>query len=882
VAASDDLLHIDLLGGFRVRMGQRLLLDQSWGRRKARALVKVVSLQPDRGLHRDAVLEALWPDLGVRAATNNLHKNMHHLRTALVERGIEAPLLELRDDRLWLAPGVEVDVTAFRAAAAAARGSGEIARYEAALAIYRGDLLPEDVYEEWSIADREELRALFGRMLAEAAELDERAGRVNAAVDRLEQLLRLDPLDEDVHRRLMRLHAGAGSRHRALRQYERCRDALRRELDVEPSLETEALHHSIAEGEPRRPAGTDPGHADELHSVGAALAPPAGPPPIGRDRELGIAEEAIEAAIAGEGQVLFVRGEAGIGKSHLIEAIAGEAEAAGARVLRARAYRFDAAVPYQPVRELLQGLLDEVADPAVDELVERSSHLERLSGRRTAPAPPGETGLLRAELFDEVTRLFALLAEYQPLLIAFDDLHEADDATLQLLHYIARQLADRAVLLLAGYRVDEEHRPALDELRAALRRDGRLREIALDPLPDGAIRLLVDRIFGAGPVEPDLADEIAERAGGNPLFAHELVHTMIDEGRARFADGRWQRRASAAVPVPDAVQDLLARRLQRLSGAAQDQLNVAATSAREIDFGTLRHITGLSDREALDALDECLGAFILRESAAGYGFRHDLLREAVYSRLTAARRQHLHRLVAEAPLAGVGQRDDEEVAYHFAASDEPWRAVPYLASSARRAAAVFANEQALSLYHRALEIARECEAHLPPVDHAALLEEIGDLRRRLGDADAGVALFEQAAGLFEAAADDEAAARARGKAGLGHIIRGDVAAAAEHIEAARNALTDRSPDAVVSRTYYLLAQLHWHSGEHRDALGAAERALLAADAANDPGQRAGAYEVLALACHSLGDWQRGVRLELDRQALGVGGFDSDEAFDAHL
>jgi predicted ATPase len=295
----------------------------------------------------------------------------------------------------------------------------------------------------------------------------------------------------------------------------------------------------------------------------------------------------------------------------------------------------------------------------------------------------------------------------------------------------------------------------------------------------------------------------------------------------------------------------------------------------------------LAEHELLDALDECLAAHLLEEGGDGYRYRHGLLREGALATLARARRQELHRTLATAladdPTEAGAPDAAEAIGYHFAQSDEPWRAVPYLQDAGRRAAAVYANERAAQLLERAAGILRDHPAYAAPAVLAALLEELGDLTQRAGEAARAAALFEEAcAALIAAAADAYEVVRVRGKAALAQIAAGHVPRAAELMQDTLRAVTEQSPHLVVARTYYILAQLHWHSAQYGEALTAAEQAFRAAVASGDAAQRAHAYEVLALACHSLGDWQKGVECELQRHALGVGGFDTDEAFDAHL
>jgi DNA-binding SARP family transcriptional activator len=242
-----DQLQLCLLGRFELRTGGRLLLDRTWRRTKSKALLKLLALQPGRALHREQVMEALWPHLEPAAAANQLYKSLHYLRAELARQGVRSPVAA-GEELVELAGATAVDVDEFRGRARAAQEQPDPARYEHALRAYTGDLLPEDAFEEWAQGPREELHSLRLGLLLELGRQYRAAGQPDRAVEVLRSLLRADPLSEEAHRLLIRLFVQTGERQQALRQYQQCREALRRELGVEPSPETEALHREIVEG----------------------------------------------------------------------------------------------------------------------------------------------------------------------------------------------------------------------------------------------------------------------------------------------------------------------------------------------------------------------------------------------------------------------------------------------------------------------------------------------------------------------------------------------------------------------------------------------------------------------------------------------------------
>jgi DNA-binding SARP family transcriptional activator/tetratricopeptide (TPR) repeat protein len=229
-------LRIQLLGGFRAELEGRPVPDAAWRRNRARAVVKLLALAPGHRLHREQVMDALWPDLDPSTAGANLRKAVHFARGAL-----GSSVVSVRNDQVGLEARVDVDVAEFLDAV-------EAGRLNEAIASYGGELLPEDRFEPWAEEPRDRARAAYLRALGEAAAERQASIDPDAAVGLLTRLVSIDPLDEAAHRQLMRLHAAAAQRHLALRQFRQLERALRDELGLEPSPDSRALFERIAAG----------------------------------------------------------------------------------------------------------------------------------------------------------------------------------------------------------------------------------------------------------------------------------------------------------------------------------------------------------------------------------------------------------------------------------------------------------------------------------------------------------------------------------------------------------------------------------------------------------------------------------------------------------
>ncbi|MGE5407194.1 MAG: BTAD domain-containing putative transcriptional regulator [Syntrophothermus sp.] len=311
----EKVLRVGLLGSFSVAINGEVVPEGVWRLRKAKTLVKLLALAPGRRLHSDEIGELLWPERDPAAMRNNLHQAIYAARRALGTVGLEGGrCLELREDVLALCPEDPpwIDVVAFEAAAARARETRDPAAYREALELWRGELLPEDRYEDWSRTRREALNELRVALAIELAEM-EAASDPGSAIDLLRETTVEEPLHEPARRALMRLYAEAGRRHEALAQFQELKRALRREFEDDPDQETRRLYQEIlTRGD--RPAGD--GQVPSSATTGAAL--DGGRLPgqlssfVGRERELGELS-----AMLGSSRLLTLTGAGGCGKTRL-------------------------------------------------------------------------------------------------------------------------------------------------------------------------------------------------------------------------------------------------------------------------------------------------------------------------------------------------------------------------------------------------------------------------------------------------------------------------------------------------------------------------------------------------------------------------------------
>ncbi len=305
-------MRIRLLGGFGVDRGGEPVDARAWRLRKARTLVKLLALTRDQRLHRDVLLNALWPDRDPASALNNLHQALYVARRVLASDGSSNGWLELRDDVVvLLADGlVEVDVRRFQQLTALARASGGLADLRSAVSAYTGDLLPEDRFEDWAARPREELRGNYCDLLVDLADAADAAGAPGheaESFDALQRALATDPLHERGVRSLMRRHAAAGRRSQALARYEQLRGDLRARYGTDPDPDTRRLYRDLLTGSPDVP---EPRAAQlPRHNLAPALTSF-----VGREREIAEIHSLLH-----RGGLLTLTGVGGAGKTRLAE-----------------------------------------------------------------------------------------------------------------------------------------------------------------------------------------------------------------------------------------------------------------------------------------------------------------------------------------------------------------------------------------------------------------------------------------------------------------------------------------------------------------------------------------------------------------------------------
>ncbi|MGH2906880.1 MAG: ATP-binding protein, partial [Solirubrobacterales bacterium] len=438
-----------------------------------------------------------------------------------------------------------------------------------------------------------------------------------------------------------------------------------------------------------------------------------GSSPIGRIVERTRLLAAVQAAADGRGSLVLLSGEAGIGKTRLVEDVLSEGEL---RFLRAAAT--PAGSPYGPVTAALRAYLRE-APGGLDDCGPLCEQLAVLLPELGAAGPIEDP----AALVEAIRCALVKIAEERPTALLLDDLQWSDEATLELLAALAPGLSETSLLIIAAYRSDELPRAhPLRRLRTDLRRDRRLVDVTLEPLTDREVAELVGMLLEED-ASPRLVTTLHDRAGGNPFFVEELTLALADADRIAPGPDGLQLALDADVPLPTTVRDAVLVRTSALSDRARAAAEVAAVAGYRFDLGSFARIGG-------DGVTELLGAGLIVEEADGWAaFRHPLVRDAIYEDIPWLRRSELHRVVAEQLESESGDRG--EVAAHWLAARDTSRALDALLAAIDERARVHAHRDATRLGRQALELWPQGERNDERIAaleaHAAHAELAGDL-----------------------------------------------------------------------------------------------------------------------------------------------------------
>lgn len=647
-------LSMRVLGDFSVDGVEATAL----GSRKGRALLRLLALARGQPVSVDILATALWGDTTPARPAEQISVLVSRLRTVLGRDRLEHSDAGYRVHYDWLDADELGELTAeIERRQLDGNLVGAVAAARVALSMVRGELAPEE--DPWAQARLAELDRLVARARRLAAAALTSTGSWLEAVDLASSALERDPYDEDSLRLLMRAYVVGGRVGSALSAYEAARRRLADDLGVDPSQDSDALHVAILRGEP-------------VVTVVATRA--SSPTLVGRQLEWEALNSVAARSRAGSAELVVIEGEAGIGKTSLIRAWTEHRAAQGDAVLSAACGPLDRAVPLDGLLTAIGAHLRTAGPDRTGEVLGADrALLEPIFDPVNAAATPAglaDGAVGQVVLFAAVVRILQRLSTFAPLVLVLDDAHLGGPVLEQWLEFVTRRAA--GLMVLVG-------------LRSGLGA----------PAPFGERMLLgpLDRASTAVLVGEDRADELLKISGGNPLFLSELAAT------------------SGPAELPSSLVDAVLASCRDLGAACADLLRTAAVIGPQLDLELLSAILHRPVIDVLGEAEEALGRRLLIDDGGAFWFRHELVRNALASGATAARRALIHR-EASRVLSSRPDADPVQVAEHARRGGDVVNAAHFLRVAARRASQHFDHVTAESLLDDALQLREDVDGWL--------------------------------------------------------------------------------------------------------------------------------------------------------------------------
>ena len=556
-------------------------------------------------------------------------------------------------------------------------------------------------------------------------------------------------------------------------------------------------------------------------------------PFVGRGNEYGLLIGLIARLTAGAGYNVLIEGEPGIGKSRLLREVARYAHAQDMPTLATNCYEIERAMPYQPVIDLVTRALDRVPAAALRSLTPVSlAELAALVpeiGERFPDLPQLSNDFpeaRQARLSRAVDQLLEASRGGRPAVLMVDDIQWADDASAQVLHYLARHAAQRPVLVIYAYRdeaVDSDERFA--QLIESMRREADARRVPLARLGYADTESIVVALADANLGTPGLAERLHRETEGNPFFLMSILQSL-GEGETQL-----EPRASGAPGLlPDALRAAVRVRISHVPKAIRPLLETAAVLGRRFDFDTLLDATREPEASLLEAVEALVKRRLLREEPEGgvYDFSHDKLREVVYRDIGGARRRLLHRSVAET-LERLGEdashERDAQLAEHYERAHVWSKALHYLVLAGEHSQRLFAMRDALHWLDRAVALSEAHPESLDARQRLALYEQRGAARAQAGQTQGAVADMRRVIDVLRAGGEREKTRDALIQLGMAYRR-------ADQYEEATACLTEALAESRAmdderhaADTLYHLGTVAWSTGQNDQAIGFHQQAV---------------------------------------------------------
>ena len=516
---------------------------------------------------------------------------------------------------------------------------------------------------------------------------------------------------------------------------------------------------------------------------------------VGRETEFQEARSLWQKTTTGQGQVLLISGEPGIGKTRLMREIVTHAEVSGGTALLGECYA-ESNAPYSAFSQIVRrGLSSRAAneiafpDAVLADLLKLTPDL-RLQYSNLESNPQLDPESEQQRLFEHMVAFCKTLAEKSPLLLVVDDVHWADSGTLAMLHHLIRRIGKQYVMILVTYREVElrESRPFNDML-LELNRQRQGTRLKLDRLDREANHEMLQSIF-AMEVSSEFSDSIYRETDGNPFFIEEVCRALVESGALYYEDGEWHRPSMEELEIPQGIQIAVESRLSKLPKEHLEALRMAAILGREFEFDVLLEALDMDEDALIEALEAAEEAQMIQE-ADGTGdvafvFVHALVPNAIVESVRTLRRRRLHKQAAKA-IEELTPQNYEALAYHYGEAGDEGKTIKFHIMAGDRAAAAYANQDAEEHFLAALDLV------VGKQEEADLLTKTGISQDNQGKFNSAIETWGQAIRLYQVLGDIDKAAELYARSGRALLSNGDTKAGLKNCHQGLS-FTEGAPD----------------------------------------------------------------------------------------
>ena len=585
---------------------------------------------------------------------------------------------------------------------------------------------------------------------------------------------------------------------------------------------------------------------------------------IDRVEEMNQLREAVDRAVRGEGGLLFLRGEAGIGKTRLTRELGAYAHLRGMNVLYGRCpalLTMTGIPPYilwsEVIRDYLQASTAEQLYRVIGLYPSEVSKLVPDLRQRLGTIPQSiqiDPEHERDRLFEAVSQFITNVSKEGPLLVVLDDLQWTDQSSLLLMHYLARGVSRERLLLVGAYRdneVDDKH--PLSPVLTELNRERLLQSVALKRMSPSDVSEMIRRILEQDDVPTQFCQLVYRKTAGNPFFVEEVIKSLMEQELIVREGNQWKIKEVSRIEFPETVKGVVKARIGRLDDECRNLLTMASFVGYDFTLEALRAVTGFEENKLIELLERMLKtgqikARVAREEGA-CSFADAIVRDVVHEEVSPLMQGRLHHVVGCALEVVYANKMDEhlaELAYHFLEGNDKNRAVGYFLKAGERAVKLYARGEASTYFQSALSLLEEMESD--PDQKGYVLEKLGDAKEALGDHDASMRYWNEALSLWKKLDEKEKVAGIHRKmAKVLFYVMDDKKKAEEHCQEALD-LLEAMPDSVeLAGMYSDRAWMQWYVGDLDTARSSAEKAIELAERLNAQDVVADSYRKLGVA-----------------------------------